>query len=91
MDLFSISMEEKLKKSAPLADRMRPQDLDDFVGQGAVLVLEPGYLAQQRIEVAVEEPVEPVQPLRRAVSVFTTHSSAPSVSWVIGVRSRSGS
>lgn len=37
MDLFSISMEEKLKKSAPLADRMRPQDLDDFVGQGHVL------------------------------------------------------
>ncbi len=37
MDLFSISMEEKLKKSAPLADRMRPQDLDDFVGQEHVL------------------------------------------------------
>ncbi|WP_128425986.1 replication-associated recombination protein A [Gudongella oleilytica] len=37
MDLFSISMEEKLKKSAPLADRMRPQDLDDFVGQDHVL------------------------------------------------------
>ena len=37
MDLFSITMEEKLKKSAPLADRMRPQDLDDFVGQDHVL------------------------------------------------------
>ena len=37
MDLFSMSMEEKLKKSAPLADRMRPQDLDDFVGQDHVL------------------------------------------------------
>lgn len=37
MDLFSISMEEKLKKSAPLADRMRPQDLDGFVGQDHVL------------------------------------------------------
>lgn len=37
MDLFSMSMEEKLKKSAPLADRMRPQNLDDFVGQDHVL------------------------------------------------------
>lgn len=37
MDLFSMSMEEKLKKSAPLADRMRPEDLDDFVGQDHVL------------------------------------------------------
>lgn len=37
MDLFTMSMEEKLKKSAPLADRMRPRDLDDFVGQDHVL------------------------------------------------------
>ena len=37
MDLFSISMEDKLKKSAPLADRLRPQSLDDFVGQDHVL------------------------------------------------------
>ena len=37
MDLLSISMEDKLKKSAPLADRLRPQSLDDFVGQDHVL------------------------------------------------------
>jgi putative ATPase len=30
-------MEEKLKKSAPLADRMRPRDLDDFAGQDHIL------------------------------------------------------
>lgn len=37
MDLFTMSMEEKLKKSAPLADRMRPRDLDDFAGQDHIL------------------------------------------------------
>ena len=29
MDLF----EDNLKKSAPLADRMRPRTLDEFIGQ----------------------------------------------------------
>ncbi len=33
MDLFTMSMEEKLKKNAPLADRMRPRTLKEFVGQ----------------------------------------------------------
>lgn len=33
MDLFTFNLEEKLKKSAPLADRMRPTSLDEFVGQ----------------------------------------------------------
>lgn len=33
MDLFTLSMEEKLKKDAPLADRLRPRKLSEFVGQ----------------------------------------------------------
>lgn len=37
MDLFTLSMEEKLKKNAPLADRMRPEGIDEFVGQSHLL------------------------------------------------------
>lgn len=37
MDLFTLSMEEKLKKNAPLADRLRPRNLDEFVGQDHLL------------------------------------------------------
>lgn len=37
MDLFSFSKEQNLKKSAPLAVRMRPRNLDEFVGQEHIL------------------------------------------------------
>lgn len=37
MDMFSMSMEEQLKKNAPLADRLRPRNLDEFVGQSHLL------------------------------------------------------
>ncbi len=37
MDLFTMSMEDKLKKNAPLADRLRPRNLDEFVGQDHLL------------------------------------------------------
>ena len=37
MDLFTLSMEEKLKKNAPLADRMRPESISEFVGQKHLL------------------------------------------------------
>lgn len=37
MDLFTLSMEEKLKRNAPLADRMRPEKIDEFVGQEHIL------------------------------------------------------
>lgn len=37
MDFFTISMEEELKKNAPLADRMRPETLKEFVGQNHLL------------------------------------------------------
>ncbi|WP_352418502.1 replication-associated recombination protein A [Proteiniborus sp.] len=33
MDLFQISAEMNLKKSAPLANRMRPNTLEEFIGQ----------------------------------------------------------
>lgn len=33
MDLFTLNMENQLKKNAPLADRMRPRTLEEFVGQ----------------------------------------------------------
>ena len=37
MDLFTMSMEDMLKKDAPLADRMRPENIDEFVGQDHIL------------------------------------------------------
>lgn len=33
MDLFSLNMDNNLKANAPLAYRMRPENLDEFVGQ----------------------------------------------------------
>lgn len=33
MDLFTLQMENKLKTTAPLPERMRPKSLEDFVGQ----------------------------------------------------------
>lgn len=37
MDFFTLNMESQLEKEAPLADRMRPKTLDEFVGQSHVL------------------------------------------------------
>lgn len=37
MDMFTLNMENKLKKNAPLADRMRPKDISEFVGQEHIL------------------------------------------------------
>ena len=37
MDLFTLNMENQLKKNAPLADRMRPEIIDEFVGQNHIL------------------------------------------------------
>ena len=33
MDLFTINRENNIKKSAPLADRIRPEKIEDFIGQ----------------------------------------------------------
>lgn len=37
MDLFDHAMHESMKHEAPLADRMRPQTLDDIVGQDHII------------------------------------------------------
>lgn len=37
MDLFNYNLEEKISENAPLADRMRPEKLEAFVGQNHLL------------------------------------------------------
>jgi putative ATPase len=37
MDLFEHSYQQRVKSSAPLADRMRPRTLEEFVGQNALV------------------------------------------------------
>jgi putative ATPase len=46
-DLFSHRREQALGRLAPLADRLRPRSLDDFVGQEAILG--PGRLLRRAI------------------------------------------
>ena len=48
MDLFEQQAEERLAKAAPLADRMRPRTLDDFVGQEHLVG--PGGVLRRMIE-----------------------------------------
>ncbi len=48
MNLFDLNKEETLQKSAPLAQRMRPQTLDEIVGQEHILA--PGKLLRRSIE-----------------------------------------
>lgn len=47
-DLFSHAREEQIKKEAPLAARMRPRSLDDFVGQEEIVG--PGRLLRRAIK-----------------------------------------
>ncbi|MEB3354923.1 MAG: AAA family ATPase [Cyanobacteriota bacterium] len=46
-DLFSHHRDQQLRRLAPLADRLRPRCLDDFVGQEAILG--PGRLLRRAI------------------------------------------
>ena len=46
-DLFSHQGEQARRRIAPLADRLRPRSLDDFVGQAAILG--PGRLLRRAI------------------------------------------
>lgn len=48
MDLFEFSRQEQIEKEAPLAARMRPQTLDEFVGQDHIIG--PGRLLRRAIE-----------------------------------------
>ncbi len=48
MDLFTISMQQRMKTEAPLAARMRPLSLNEFVGQEEIIG--PGKLLRRAIE-----------------------------------------
>lgn len=48
MDLFDQNLEDRLKSEAPLAARMRPQTLDEIVGQDEIIG--PGKLLRRAIE-----------------------------------------
>ncbi len=48
MDLFSVQRREALAAAAPLAVRMRPQNLDEFAGQQHFLG--PGKLLRRMLE-----------------------------------------
>jgi putative ATPase len=48
MDLFTHSMNERMKTEAPLAARMRPRTLDEFIGQEEIVG--PGKLLRRAIE-----------------------------------------
>jgi putative ATPase len=47
MDLFDHQREQQLNRQAPLAERLRPQGLDDFIGQEDILG--PGRLLRRAI------------------------------------------
>ncbi|RJR30865.1 replication-associated recombination protein A [Candidatus Parcubacteria bacterium] len=48
MDLFDKNLQNNLKKEAPLAERMRPQNLEEFEGQKNIIG--PGKLLRQAVE-----------------------------------------
>ncbi len=48
MDLFTHSMQERIKNEAPLAARMRPRTLEEFIGQEDIVG--PGKLLRRAIE-----------------------------------------
>src|SRR5512146_1193352 len=47
-DLFDHALEERMKSEAPLAARMRPRTLDEYVGQEHIVG--PGKLLRRAIE-----------------------------------------
>ena len=48
MDLFDHNREKMLQKTAPLAARMRPRTLDEFIGQAHIVG--PGRLLRRAIQ-----------------------------------------
>jgi putative ATPase len=48
MDLFGQAMEKRMQSEAPLAERMRPRNMDEFVGQEHITA--PGRLLRRAIE-----------------------------------------
>ena len=52
MTLFDVNKKETLQKNAPLAQRMRPQTLDEILGQSHIIG--PGKLLRRAIETATK-------------------------------------
>ena len=48
MDLFTHAMNDRMRSEAPLAARMRPRTLDEYIGQDHILG--PGKLLRRAIE-----------------------------------------
>ncbi len=48
MNLFEHTHQSQIRKEAPLADRMRPRSIDEFVGQSHILA--PGRLLRRAIQ-----------------------------------------
>ena len=48
MNLFEHAHEKQIHKGAPLADRMRPRTIEEFVGQSHILA--PGRLLRRAIQ-----------------------------------------
>ena len=48
MDLFTHAMNDRMKSEAPLAARMRPRTLDEYIGQEHIVG--PGKLLRRAIE-----------------------------------------
>ena len=48
MDLFGHHADQQLQQQAPLAERLRPRSLDEFIGQDAILG--PGRLLRRAAE-----------------------------------------
>ncbi|MDX1416773.1 MAG: AAA family ATPase, partial [Candidatus Promineifilaceae bacterium] len=48
MDLFALSRQEQIEKESPLANRMRPRNLEEFVGQEHIIG--PGRLLRRAIQ-----------------------------------------
>ena len=48
MDLFALGRKEQIEKESPLANRMRPQTLEEFVGQEHIIG--PGRLLRRAIQ-----------------------------------------
>ena len=48
MNLFEHKHQSQIRKEAPLADRMRPRTIEEFVGQSHILA--PGRLLRRAIQ-----------------------------------------
>ena len=48
MNLFEHTHQSQIRKEAPLADRMRPRTIEEFVGQSHILA--PGRLLRRAIQ-----------------------------------------